>query len=90
MNLLEITLHEATISHSRIDLSYTISDMDSITDVSKQQIGKSEVIKFICEKELNVYCSDVVLGEYAEMDGEKYLVENLNEVVVDYLMDNLS
>lgn len=90
MNLLEITLHEATINHSRVDVSYTISDTESVTDVSKQQISKTELIKFIVEKDLNVYCSDAVLGDYSEMDADKYLVDNLNEVVVYYLMENLS
>lgn len=90
MNLLEITLHEAIINHSRVDVSYTISDMESVTDVGKQQISKSELIKFIIEKDLSAYCSDVVLGDYCEMDADKYLSDNLNQVVTDYLTENLS
>jgi hypothetical protein len=90
MNTLEIELHEATISNSVVTVAYTLYDGQSQADVNKHQINKKELVKFILENELNIYCSDVILGEYNQMYAETYLDENLNDVVLAYLTANLS
>lgn len=82
---LEIEVHEARISNSIVELSYTIYEGETTADVPKHQIKKSTLISFINEEGLNQYCSDVILGQYNEFSAEVYLEENLSEVVKSYL-----
>lgn len=88
MQLIEIELHEATIIHSRVDVSYTIYDGEMATDVS-QQVNLDALRNFIINKGLNEYCTDVIEGSYIALDSADYLVENLNDVVKGYLIENL-
>lgn len=88
MKTIEIEIHEAKITGNVVSVDYTIYDMESQSDVN-QQISKDKLVNYIIEKELNVYCSDIILGEYTAFATNDYLVENLNEVVNQYLMENL-
>lgn len=79
-----LTIHSATILNGIIHVDYTIDDIDV-----HQKMYVKTLVEFVIEKELNVYCSDAILGEYTAFATNDYLVENLSEVVNEYLMENL-
>lgn len=84
----EIEIYEAHINNSIVNIAYNIYDGNTQSDIN-QQISVKSLKQYINDNELNIVCTDVILGDFIPLCIDTYLVENLNDVVLGYLMDNL-
>lgn len=72
-----------------VNAAYTIYDRESETDVSRHLISRKTLLRYIQDNKLNHHVIDPMTGDYGELDISEYLVDNLNDIVKMYLIENL-
>jgi len=86
---LHLEVFEATLTKDICTVAYRLQDTDGSADVPVYQIHTKDLVKFITEKELNIYCIDAVTGVYDIADAYSYLQKNTFDVVKRYLEGEL-
>lgn len=85
----EIQELNAELTKSGVKVNYDLVDDSGVANV-KQTIPTETLLDYIVHNDLNVVCTDVVLGDYTSLSAEMYLSENLHDVVSNYLEDNIN
>lgn len=86
MKTKEIEIWEVNEIADNVVIGYTISDGLTHTDIDNVIIGKSFLIEHLVDSEMNLFCVDVLTGDYEPVDAETYLSENLEDVIKSYLL----
>lgn len=86
---LHIEIFETTLTKDICTVAYRLQDADGSADVPVYQIHTRDLLKFISEKELNIYCIDAVTGVCDPTDPQAYLQDNTFDVVKMYLEGEL-